>query len=90
MSLGNIVAWADSAALTDAALPKAKEPTFVFRGETVPVSELSEHMRIELMDPRWKEMREAAERRAKETNLGAGTATHARRSVYISTQHCLM
>ena len=61
------------AALTDAALPKAKEPTFLFRGETVPVSEVSEHMRIELMDPRWKEQREAAERKSKETNLGPGT-----------------
>jgi hypothetical protein len=58
--------------MTDAAVPKVKEPTFVFRGETVPVSEVTQHMRIELMDPKWKEQREAAERKAKDSNLGAG------------------
>ena len=68
-------------ALTDAALPKAKEPTFLFRGETVPVSEVSEHMRIELMDPRWKEQREAAERKSKETNLGPGMAMRGGRPI---------
>jgi splicing factor 3A subunit 1 len=28
-------------------------------GELVPVSEMAEHMRISLIDPRWKEQREA-------------------------------
>ncbi|KAI9780481.1 MAG: SF3a splicing factor complex subunit [Peltula sp. TS41687] len=37
--------------------------------QQMPVNELEEHMRIELLDPRWKEQREKAEQRYATTNL---------------------
>lgn len=42
-------------------------------GQSVPVDELDEHMRIELLDPRWKTQRDALEARratANEQQLG--------------------
>ncbi|EED13896.1 pre-mRNA splicing factor, putative [Talaromyces stipitatus ATCC 10500] len=37
--------------------------------QQIPVAELDQHMRIEMLDPRWKEQREKAESRAAHTNL---------------------
>ena len=39
-------------------------------GERIPVDELDEHMRIELLDPKWKEQKAVAEKRQQATNLG--------------------
>ena len=39
-------------------------------GERIPVDELDEHMRIELLDPKWKEQKAIAEKRQTATNLG--------------------
>lgn len=39
-------------------------------GERIPVDELDEHMRIELLDPKWKEQKALAEKRQMATNLG--------------------
>ena len=39
-------------------------------GERIPVNELDEHMRIELLDPKWKEQKAIAEKRQMATNLG--------------------
>ena len=39
-------------------------------GEAIPVNELDEHMRIELLDPKWKEQKAIAEKRQMATNLG--------------------
>lgn len=38
--------------------------------QEMPVSELEEHMRIELLDPRWKEQKAKADSRFSTTNLG--------------------
>ncbi|KAF9888402.1 SF3a splicing factor complex subunit [Aspergillus nanangensis] len=38
-------------------------------GQQIPVAELEQHMRIELLDPRWKEQRAKAESRSATTNL---------------------
>ncbi|KAI0029832.1 Pre-mRNA splicing factor PRP21 like protein-domain-containing protein [Vararia minispora EC-137] len=38
-------------------------------GQQVPVNELQEHMRIELLDPKWKEQRDALERRKEQTSM---------------------
>jgi splicing factor 3A subunit 1 len=38
-------------------------------GEAIPVNELQEHMRIELLDPKWKEQKALAEKRQMATNL---------------------
>lgn len=37
-------------------------------GQQVPVDELQEHMRIELLDPRWKSQRDAIEARRAQAN----------------------
>jgi splicing factor 3A subunit 1 len=39
-------------------------------GEQIPLTELDQHMRIELLDPRWKEQRAKADSRFASTNLG--------------------
>ena len=49
--------------------PKDKEATFTFKGVQVPASQLDSHMRIELLDPKWKEQKEISERKNKESNL---------------------
>lgn len=38
-------------------------------GQQIPINELDEHVRIELLDPRWKEQRARAEARFATTNL---------------------
>lgn len=43
--------------------------------QTMPADELSEHMRIELLDPRWREQREKAESRYSTTNLSTADVT---------------
>ena len=40
--------------------------------QEIPVDKLEEHMRIELLDPKWKEQRMVAEKRLAATNLGGG------------------
>ncbi|KAK7043679.1 SF3a splicing factor complex subunit [Paramarasmius palmivorus] len=47
-------------------------------GQQIPVDELQEHMRIELLDPKWKEQRDANERRnaqASELQRGANVVS---------------
>lgn len=41
-------------------------------GKSVPIDQLEEHMRIQLLDPKWAEQRRVFMDRQKETNLGAG------------------
>lgn len=50
---------------------KTQEPTQICPrcGEPIPVSEMDEHMRIELLDPKWKEQKLAAEAKKKDSNL---------------------
>jgi splicing factor 3A subunit 1 len=49
-------------------------------GERIPVDELDEHMRIELLDPKWKEQKAIAEKRQMATNLvGADVARNVKR-----------
>ncbi|KAL1916397.1 uncharacterized protein VTP21DRAFT_5588 [Calcarisporiella thermophila] len=57
-------------------VPKAKKPAINEPksicprcGEAFPASELEEHMRIELLDPKWREQKQAAEAKKKESNL---------------------
>lgn len=38
-------------------------------GESIPVSEMDEHMRIELLDPKWKEQKLAQEAKLRDSNL---------------------
>ncbi|KAI9269557.1 Pre-mRNA splicing factor PRP21 like protein-domain-containing protein [Helicostylum pulchrum] len=38
-------------------------------GEAIPVSELDEHMRIELLDPKWKDQKMAMEAKQRDSNL---------------------
>ncbi|KAI9259009.1 Pre-mRNA splicing factor PRP21 like protein-domain-containing protein [Phascolomyces articulosus] len=51
--------------------PKTQEPTQICPrcGESIPMSEMDEHMRIELLDPKWKEQKLAAEAKKKDSNL---------------------
>ncbi|KAG8883112.1 SF3a splicing factor complex subunit [Tulasnella sp. 331] len=57
---------------------KTAMTTCTICGQQVPVDELDEHMRIELLDPRWKTQRDALEARratANEQQLGANVVT---------------
>lgn len=38
-------------------------------GEAIPVDEMAEHMRIELLDPKWKEQKMAMEAKQRDSNL---------------------
>ncbi|KAI8990103.1 Pre-mRNA splicing factor PRP21 like protein-domain-containing protein [Pilobolus umbonatus] len=38
-------------------------------GEAIPVNEMNEHLRIELLDPKWKEQKMAMEAKKKDSNL---------------------
>ncbi|KAI9591375.1 Pre-mRNA splicing factor PRP21 like protein-domain-containing protein [Syncephalis fuscata] len=51
--------------------PKVNEPTQICQlcRKAIPVSEIEEHVRIELLDPRWKEQKQAAEAKNRESNL---------------------
>ncbi|KAK7466901.1 SF3a splicing factor complex subunit [Stygiomarasmius scandens] len=52
---------------------KANMTTCSICGQQIPVDELQEHMRIELLDPRWKEQRDALEaRKAQASELQRG------------------
>ncbi|KAF8419657.1 Pre-mRNA splicing factor PRP21 like protein-domain-containing protein [Tirmania nivea] len=42
--------------------------------QQIPINEMEEHMRIELLDPRWKEQRARAEARSATTNLAVNDA----------------
>ncbi|KAJ8663764.1 hypothetical protein O0I10_000037 [Lichtheimia ornata] len=50
---------------------KKNEPTQICPrcGLAIPVSEMDHHMRIELLDPKWKEQKLAAEAKTKDSNL---------------------
>ncbi|TPX56728.1 hypothetical protein PhCBS80983_g04337 [Powellomyces hirtus] len=43
--------------------------------QPVPTSEMGEHMRIELLDPRWKEQKDKAREKNKESNLNNDTVS---------------
>ena len=45
---------------------------FLFNGVQVKASEMTEHMRVELLDPKWKEQKAAYIAKHKESNLVAG------------------
>ena len=52
---------------------KAAMTTCTVCGQQIPVDELQEHMRIELLDPRWKSQRDALEaRKAQASELQRG------------------
>jgi len=53
---------------TGAALQEATQ-TCPRCGEQIPMSEMDEHVRIELLDPRWKELRDQAEAKNKASNM---------------------
>jgi splicing factor 3A subunit 1 len=38
-------------------------------GQAIPMSEMDEHMRIELLDPKWKEQKQAGEAKLRDSNL---------------------
>lgn len=44
--------------------------------QQIPTAELEQHMRIELLDPRWKEQRAKAESRTATTNLATADVAH--------------
>ncbi|KAI8968958.1 Pre-mRNA splicing factor PRP21 like protein-domain-containing protein [Mycotypha africana] len=50
-------------------------------GEAIPVDEMAEHMRVELLDPKWKEQKMAMENKNRGTNLleGADVAKNLKR-----------
>jgi splicing factor 3A subunit 1 len=57
---------------------KANMTTCTICGQQIPVDELQEHMRIELLDPKWKEQRDVLEARkaqASELQRGANVVT---------------
>ncbi|EEB99126.1 hypothetical protein MPER_01251, partial [Moniliophthora perniciosa FA553] len=57
---------------------KSAMTTCTICGQQIPVDELQEHMRIELLDPKWKEQRDANERRnaqASELQRGANVVS---------------
>ncbi|PFH52369.1 hypothetical protein AMATHDRAFT_46246 [Amanita thiersii Skay4041] len=57
---------------------KATTTTCTICGQQIPVDELQEHMRIELLDPKWKEQRDVLEARkaqASELQRGANVVT---------------
>ena len=48
-------------------------------GQAIPISEMAEHMRIELLDPKWKEQRQTMEQKTKTSNVlteGTDIAAH--------------
>jgi splicing factor 3A subunit 1 len=51
--------------------PQVNEPTQICPRcqQAIPVSEMDEHVRIELLDPRWKEQKQAAEAKLRGSNL---------------------
>ncbi|KAI8057237.1 Pre-mRNA splicing factor PRP21 like protein-domain-containing protein [Syncephalis plumigaleata] len=51
--------------------PRLNEPTQICPRcqQAIPISEMDEHMRIELLDPRWKEQKQAADAKNRESNL---------------------
>jgi len=60
---------------------KAAMTTCTICGQQIPVDELQEHMRIELLDPRWKEQRDVLEARkaqASELQRGANVVSSLR------------
>ena len=56
-------------------LPITAEPTSICPrcGVAIKVSEMEEHVRIELLDPKWREQKALHESRIKETNLLVGS-----------------
>jgi splicing factor 3A subunit 1 len=62
--------WASKVGAKNA---KATMTTCSICGQQIPVDELQEHMRIELLDPRWKSQRDALEaRKAQASELQRG------------------
>jgi splicing factor 3A subunit 1 len=55
--------------------PMAPEATSLcpLCNQAIPASELQEHMRIELLDPKWREQKMAMEAKKKDSNLTSGT-----------------
>jgi splicing factor 3A subunit 1 len=57
-----------------AAVPMAIDP---ISGKEVPLSEISEHLRISLLDPRWKEQKQLAAERNRDSNVLQGAEVFA-------------
>ncbi|KAJ1720030.1 SF3a splicing factor complex subunit [Coemansia erecta] len=58
-------------------------------GQDVPASQFDEHLRVELVDPRWKEQKTAYERRFRDSNLvqdGGDIARYLRRLAHASAE----
>jgi splicing factor 3A subunit 1 len=55
-------------------------------GENIPVDELSEHMRIELLDPRWKEQKQALRNRQNESSLSSNADISANLGMLAKTR----
>ncbi|KAJ3257421.1 splicing factor 3a, subunit 1 [Chytriomyces hyalinus] len=64
----------------------ANEPTQLCPrcGQAVKVSEMAEHMRIELLDPKWREQKLAAEAKKRDSNLAAASVDVARNLTRLS------
>jgi splicing factor 3A subunit 1 len=54
--------------------PQATRAIDPITGKSVPVSDVPEHLRIQLLDPRWAEERKKFQDKQKESNLVAGDA----------------
>lgn len=55
------------------AVPKLQTAIDPISGQEMPLDQLGEHMRISLLDPRWKEQKQLAEERQKDSNVARGT-----------------
>jgi len=66
----------DSSNFTDSTHAKNKTLSMVdpVSGRAIPMQELSEHMRVQLLDPKWREQKKRFEDKHKSTGLAAGAA----------------
>lgn len=48
---------------------QAQVPTIMHNGQAIPVDEIAEHLRIELLDPKWKENKEKLDHRRTQASL---------------------
>lgn len=55
---------------------EAKQATTTFGGQQVPVDEFADHVRIELLDPKWKETKRQNEVNRSASNLLPGGTSH--------------
>lgn len=47
----------------------AAPQTVMYRGQAIPIDEMTEHLRIELLDPQWKERKTELDARKTQASL---------------------